>query len=153
MYDARDDILALFKQSTYDNDLKTFYYITATDGTNSVNVEICKSEDNALNKNLPLVVLSLADAKSLAADISGNIRQDVCLIDCNIYVNRSGNFDAEALIDDIVDEITSTIWNNQGSITNAFAECIAMRDLTGLEKEPVLRKLIEIRVTKINKKS
>lgn len=151
MYDARDDILNIFKQSTYDNDLKTYYYITATDGTHSKNIRICKSEE-ADNKALPVIVLSLSDATSLAADISGNIREDVSLVDCNIYLPRTAKYDWKKMMDDIVDEITVTIWNNQASITNTFIECIAMRDLTKLEKEPVLRRLIEIRAIKISSK-
>ena len=151
MYDARDDILNLFKQITYDNDLKSYYYIAATDGTNTKNIRVCKSEE-ADTKALPLVVLSLADATSLAADISGNVRQDVCLVDCHIYMTRTASYDWKAMLDDVVDEITTTIWNNQASVTNTFIECIAMRDLTKLEKTPVTHRLIEIRAIKINSK-
>ena len=151
MYDARDDILELFKQSTYDEELDTFYYLTASDGTNSVNIRVCKSEE-ADDKTLPLIVLSLSDATSIPADVKGELREDVCLIDCNIYLPRTGEYDWKSLMDDIVNEITSTIWNAQASITNTYIECIAYRDLGKLEKHPILRRLIEIRAIKLTSK-
>lgn len=155
MYDARDDILAFFLQSTYDDDIDSFHYVTATDGTETVNFRICKKEDaDDINfENRGLIVLSLSPSFSAPADVEGNIRRDVSYVDCNVYVARTAAFDWSAMIDDIVNEICDTVWSNQNTVTNTYVECTALRDMTGLEKSPVERRLIEIRAEKTHKRT
>lgn len=152
MYDARDDILDIFTNDTYDDDLESFQYVTATDGTETVNFRICKKEDaDEINlENRGLIVLSLAPSFSTPADISGTHRRDVSYVDCNIYMARTGAFEWKAMLDNLVDTIYDTIWDNQHAIDNAYMECTALRDLTGLERSPVERRLVEIRVEKIS---
>jgi len=147
MFDPRSNIRELFKQSTYDNDLGTFYYLTVTDddGAN-VNIPVYMAED-ARDKPMPLVSLGLSYSLQMPADIGANIYANTAIIDANIFLPfKAEKWTAHTIINSIADQIESTIQAAQNTTTGCdFVECSAMRDLTGLEKNKVLRWLVEIR--------
>jgi len=150
MFDPRSNIRELFKQSTHDNDLSTFYYVTVTDDDGAdVNIPIYMIED-ARDKAMPLVTLGLSYSMQSPADIGAGSYSNTALIDANIFLPfKSEKWTAQTIINSIADEIESTIQTNQNTTTGCdFVECSGMRDLTGLEKNKVLRWLIEIRAIK-----
>ncbi|MBC7128389.1 MAG: hypothetical protein H5T45_01490 [Thermoplasmatales archaeon] len=147
MSDKRDIIIQLF-QNEYDGKIGTKYYIP----TNIKNVPIVKAEE-AYEKTLPLVVLSNASTSFDVADIGGKKLFCSHLIDCNVYIQRTEVYDWEELINEVCDNLIYEIYENINAFGNCIIGVLNVRNLTGLEKNEVERRLIEIEIIEINEVS
>ena len=103
MSDKRDVIMELFRNA-YDSKIGTEYYIS----TGIKNVPICKSED-AYEKTLPVAVLSHVSTAAGIADIGGKNLLNRHLIDCNVYIQRTAEYDWQELLSEVCNEIINKI--------------------------------------------
>jgi len=146
MYDLRDDLLTLFLQSSHDDTLDSFYYTSASDGTDTHKVAVVKREDADIkNVNKAIIVLHHNPSVGEMTTVAGDVYHEFGYCDAHLFVPRRGGVAWQTFRDNIITAFHNTVWDGRLDVSNVVFTCTGVIDATRYMDEPVEHWIITVR--------